>query len=304
VQSDPTGYYSERARDVLLSRSPFNASSVFDLGFDLENEKREAETWLRNTFSVPAETALSGFGNLAGDARLQRGDALWQVGLYREASLEFDAIRAQYLQDPVVNFLLVDYFVKLGAYRQAIVASRQILDLVHMENASTLDAPIYFTHIRFGPYYKDLVLPAAQNEGFHPLFLFSVIRQESLFEGHIQSSAGAGGLMQLIPDTAREVVSELEWPKNYTDSDRFRPLINIPLGAHYLAHQRDAFDGNITFALAAYNAGPGNALAWQNVVQGDSDLFLEVIRFDETRLYIKQIAEFMYIYRRVYERAS
>ena len=66
-------------------------------------------------------------------------------------------------------------------------------------------APPYFSHIRYGLYYPDLVIPDAQTYGFDPLFVFSVIRQESLFEGFINSNAGARGLMQLMPGTARDL---------------------------------------------------------------------------------------------------
>ncbi len=79
-------------------------------------------------------------------------------------------------------------------------------------------------------------------------------------------------------------------------------MVSITLGTRYLARQRDFFGGDLYVALAAYNGGPGNAAIWKNLSGGDPDLFLEVIRIAETRTYIMQIAEFMHIYRRLYER--
>ena len=79
------------------------------------------------------------------------------------------------------------------------MAARQVLDLASLDDATSLSAPAYFNHLRFGTYYSDLIMPLAQKYGFHPLFLFSLIRQESLFESFVRSSADASGLMQIIP---------------------------------------------------------------------------------------------------------
>jgi soluble lytic murein transglycosylase len=69
-----------------------------------------------------------------------------------------------------------------------------------------------------------------------------------------------------------------------------------------LNRQRGFLDGDIYAALAAYNGGPGNAAAWKELVPPDPDLFLEVIRFEETRNYIKGIYEIFTIYRDLYDR--
>jgi soluble lytic murein transglycosylase len=75
------------------------------------------------------------------------------------------------------------------------------------------------------------------------------------------------------------------------------------IGTDYLADQRDYFDGELFVALAAYNAGPGNAAVWWDLAKGDPDLFVEIIRFDETRDYIRGIYEVFSIYRRLYDRS-
>jgi len=163
---------------------------------------------------------------------------------------------------------------------------------------------VYFNHIRFGVYYKDQVLSAAREEGISPLLLFSLIRQESLFEGFAGSSAGAQGLMQIMPATGREIVNISGWPENYRDSDLLRPVISIPMGAEYLSRQRSFLNGDTLAALAAYNGGPGNAQAWKSLAGGDPDLFVEVIRFAETRTYVMQISDFLNIYNRLYTRTQ
>lgn len=300
---DPTGYYSERARELAEGTPVFRPPQYYDLAYDLSAERKNAEQWIRTTFNLAAETDLSGPGDLAQDIRMQRGLFFWKLGLLNEALAEFDNLRTSLQTDPVNTYRLTNQLLDLGFYHQAILTSRQVLNLANLDDASTLDAPVFFNHIRFGVYFKDLVLSAAQENNFHPLLLLSVIRQESMFEGYARSSAGARGLMQLIPATGAEVAARMNWPAGYTDSDLYLPAINLRLGARYLANQRDYFDGDLYAALAAYNAGPGNTAIWRELSGGDSDLFLEIIRFGETRTYIRQIAEFMNIYRLLYERA-
>ena len=171
-----------------------------------------------------------------------------------------------------------------------------------MDDLGTLSAPVFFNHIRFGTYFNPLVIQAAEEYGFHPLFVWSVVRQESFFEGFVESVAGARGLMQIMPATGADIASRMGWPAGYTEDDLYRPIISLRLGLDYLADQRTYFDGDIYAALAGYNGGPGNASVWLGLANDDPDLFVEVIRFDETRNYVMGIYEVFSIYRRVYER--
>jgi soluble lytic murein transglycosylase len=300
---DPTDYYSERAKELLNGQPVFTGPTTYDLGSDVQRERASAEDWMRTTFNLSADISLSGLGSLADQIQLQRGDTYYQLGEYAKARNEFEDLRSNISKDPVLCYLLMNHMIETGFYRQAIFLSRQILDLAGLSDATSLDAPVYFNRIRFGIYFQELVLPAAQEEGLHPLFLYSVIRQESMFEGFAQSAADARGLMQIVPSTGQEIASTMGWPQNYSDSDLYRASINIPFGARYLARQRDYFNGDMYAALAAYNGGPGNALAWRQLSNDDPDLFLEVIRYDETRTYLKNIAEFFHIYSLIYERA-
>jgi soluble lytic murein transglycosylase len=164
---------------------------AYDLTFDIQDEQAKAEAWLRTNFSVPAETDLSNLGELAFEAELQRGLELWRLGLYDEARAEFEQLRLNYQSDAVQSYRIARFLSQIGAYRSAVMAARQVLDLALMDDAQTLSAPLYFNHLRFPVYYNDLVMPLAQEYGFHPLFLYSVIRQESLFEGFVRSRLAA-----------------------------------------------------------------------------------------------------------------
>jgi soluble lytic murein transglycosylase len=301
AQSDPTGYYSERALEILDNKPPLTSDGALNYDIDLATEKSIAEQWLRTTFSVDPAIDLNQLGELAFDENLRKGDLFWELGMYTEAVEQFNQTYARVKADPVQNFRLLNHLLDLHLYRPAIFISRNILDLANFSEVDTLTAPSYFNHIRFGIFYKDLVLSAAEKYQLEPYFLFSVIRQESLFEGFVQSSAGAAGLMQIMPATGDEINTQLSWPAGYTTQDLYRPVISIPFGAYYLKRQIDLFDGNRIAALASYNGGPGNTLAWNEKAKGDPDLLLEIIRFDETRNYIFNITENFHIYERLYQ---
>lgn len=303
--TDPNGYYGIRSRDQLTGRSPFESPANVNLNPDLEKERKDAEAWVRVSFSMPPETDLSGPGALAQDPRFIRGTELWELGMYDEARLEFESLRESVSASPADNFRLANHLFGIGLYRSAIFAARQVLTLAGQESQqASLSAPAYFNHLRYGLYYHDPIINEAQRYGLDPLFMFSVIRQESLFEGFVRSTAGAHGLMQVIPSTGEQIATELNWPPLYTSEDLYRPLVSIRFGSYYLHKTRDMLGGSVYGGLAAYNAGPGNALVWNQLAGNDPDLFLEIVRFQETRDYIRFIYEIYDTYRTLYSPSS
>jgi soluble lytic murein transglycosylase len=303
--TDPTGYYSVRARDLLIGRAPFETPANVNLNPDLEKERKDAEAWVRVSFNLPPETDLTGPGALAQDPRFVRGTELWELGMYGEARSEFDALRESVSTSPIDNFRLANHLLDIRLYRSAIFAARQVLTLAGQESQqASLTAPPYFNHLRYGLYYHDLIIDEAQQYGLDPLFMFSVIRQESLFEGFVSSTASAHGLMQIIPATGQEIATELNWPPQYAESDLYRPLVSVRFGSYYLDKTRDMLGGSIYGGLAAYNAGPGNALVWKELAGDDPDLFLEIVRFQESRDYIRLIYEIFSTYRTLYSPSS
>jgi soluble lytic murein transglycosylase len=299
--ADPGGYYSERAREILADEEPFKPNPGSINFPDVVAERASADAWLRLTFNLPADTDLNGPGSLAEDPRYTRGTEFWQLGLYEEASQEFENLRAQVSTDPVASYRLANYLLDLGLYYTAIFAARETLTLAGLdEHAESMLAPPYFSHFRYGLYYSDLIIPAAQEDGFDPLLIFSVVRQESLFKGFVKSTQGARGLMQILPGTGMDISNKLGWPIEFNEDDLYRPDVSIKLGTHYLASNKNSLDGDLFGALAAYNAGPGFAVTWKRLAGGDGDLFLEIIRFSETRDYIRNINEIYSIYKRMY----
>ena len=295
----PTDYYSERAADILAGLAAFTRVKDINLSFDLDADYRAAEAWVQSVF--PAEEPMDGrYASVRNDSRLARGRILWDAGLYDDARWEFDSLWYSAAGDPAGELFLSRYMESIGYYPGAIQAARKVLDAAGLNDAQTLAAPVYFSHIRFGPHFADILVPQAARFGLDPLLLFALVRQESLFGVSAASAANAHGLMQLIPSTA-EAMAENLGMSGLTLSDLYRPVINVQLGAGYLAQQRDAFGGNYFMALAAYNGGPGSASFWGDLAGGDDDLFVEVIRYEETRNYVRRIYENYVIYRDIYQ---
>jgi len=138
---DPTGYYSERAADILRNRQPFTPPQVYDIATDKQKELARAEEWIKSTFNLPEETNLNILDLFVKEPGLQRGTELWKLGLYDEARKEFEILRQSFQTDPVQSFLLSNFLIEISAYRTAIMSSREVLNLASMDDASSLSAP-------------------------------------------------------------------------------------------------------------------------------------------------------------------
>jgi len=285
--NDPEGYYSQRATDLLAGHGPFVPPAHLDWTFNDAAHLTEADRWLRATFPTLTQPgALWPLANkLASDPQMQRGDALWAIADYDGADAEYSGLRDSHAADPLALYQLAGYFNRIGLYRQTIATAQLLIDLSQQPIAAI---PRYVAALCYPIAYSDLILPAAHTAGVDPLFVFSVIRQESLFEPSATSYAAAQGLMQIIPDTGTYIAGELNWP-NYQNSDLFRPYVNVTFGISYLKEQLATFNGNPYAALAAYNAGPTNSRQWYTISNGDPDLFLQAIDIDQTQTYVRRI---------------
>ncbi|MBE0528546.1 MAG: tetratricopeptide repeat protein, partial [Thermoleophilia bacterium] len=115
--SDPTGYYSERAKDLLAGLPPFSPPAAYNLIFDPLTERSQAIEWMRTTFLISPEANLTDPSTLFSDPRMVRGSELWQLGQLEAARLEFESYRLAVQDDPVKTFLLADYLIEIGLYR-------------------------------------------------------------------------------------------------------------------------------------------------------------------------------------------
>jgi soluble lytic murein transglycosylase len=129
---------------------------------------------------------------------------------------------------------------------------------------------------------------AAQQTGLPSSLIYAIIRQESLFRADAASSAGALGLMQLLPSTAQATARKAGLPPP-TRATLLQPPVNVPLGSSFLASLLDRFDGQWPLAIASYNAGPGAAQRWLAAGPVETDVWVENIPFNETRAYVQRV---------------
>ncbi len=297
AKADPGGYYSLRAADLLAGRGPFVPPARLDWSYSDPQRVLEAEQWMRQTFKLTQSGDLWPLPKeLAEDARLVRGSELWALAALDEAKGEFSSLTQENDDNPLALYRLASYYFRIGLYREAITAAARLLELA---KTPTAQAPKFIAALRYPIAYADLVLPNAQKYNVDPLLVFSIMRQESLFEGIATSRASAQGLMQIIPTTGEYIARKLSWP-DYDNSDLYRPHINVVFGIYYLSEQLQGFKGNVYAALAAYNAGPGASSEWLRISGGDPDLFFQAVSYDETKTYLRRIYEQYQVYVAIY----
>ncbi len=142
--------------------------------------------------------------------------------------------------------------------------------------------------MRYPAPYREVMQGYVGQQQLDEAWVYGLIRQESRFIADIKSSAGATGLMQLMPATARWVAQKLGL-KDYRWTQAANVATNINLGTWYLKHVLDTLDNQPVLASAAYNAGPGRARAWRADVPMEAAIYAESIPFNETRDYVKKV---------------
>jgi len=145
-------------------------------------------------------------------------------------------------------------------------------------------------------YHSKIINMMAQSTSLSPELIIAIMKEESAFNPSAKSSVGAAGLMQLMPATAQFIEKEA-----YDPTKLIEPLYNVHLGAKYFSSLKKQFGGCELFAVASYNAGPGNVIKWKDsFFNGDLDEFVENIPFDETKSYVKKVYGSYWNYLRIY----
>ena len=165
---------------------------------------------------------------------------------------------------------------------------KNVLD--RMVNTSDRTRGEYDFTQRFPTPHRDLMVSATNALGLDMAWTYGLIRQESRFVMNARSSAGASGLMQLMPKTAKWVARKIGMD-GFSPGDVNDPKTNIALGTSYLKMVLDDLDGSQALASAAYNAGPKRPKNWRSTLTRpvEGAIFAETIPFTETRGYVKNV---------------
>jgi soluble lytic murein transglycosylase len=250
---------------------------------------------LRSPLTLPAAstTALT-----PPQFHLLRVREFQQLHMPTEARHEIRRLQTLLPDTHATRYFLATLYSANAHHLDTFLQLNQIVNTLHPDTLRGLSRD-FWTMLYPKPFWKHVKEYAAAN-GLNPYLVLSIMRQESAFNPRARSYAGARGLMQLMPTTARQVSRALELPR-FQQAMLFRPASNIALGTRYIATQLKRYNGNRVLALAAYNAGPHRAYRWyKKWAHLPLDEFIEHIPFRETRLYVKLILRNMMAYEYLY----
>ncbi|HEU4975877.1 MAG TPA: lytic transglycosylase domain-containing protein [Baekduia sp.] len=192
--------------------------------------------------------------------------------------------------------------------RRAAIRRRRVLAVLAAAGLAVLAAillrPVFqdaVTQLSLPLRHEDIIRQQARDKQLDPALVAAVIYAESHFIDDRTSSAGAEGLMQLTPDTAR-YIAQKSGGTQFEVSDLGTPQVNIAYGAYYLRYLLDRYgDDHPALALAAYNAGEGNVDRWVAQARAEGrELSIDTIPFGETRSYVRKVLDARQDYRDEY----
>lgn len=223
-----------------------------------------------------------------GDPILEKVEALELLGLDRFAHREL-LFAARFGESPAMELAMAQALSERGFTRDAQKIAAKALQ--------TLDAaPLSLWGLAYPKPYGQEVEEAAQEFDLDPLLLYAIIREESRYDPEAISRSYAQGLMQIIPSTRDWIAQQLKIEVDPLEI--FDPGMNIRLGAWYLRHLLDYFEGDVDYALAGYNGGPGNVNKWKEspLIQEKADFF-RWIGAGQTREYVPKVLLSYEVYR-------
>lgn len=265
----------------------------------------------RNWYRTAAEAMTTFYGQLAAQ-RLGTGEALRFPTLPQPTGDEIAVFNKAELVRVVRLLGQVDeldrakpFLVRLVDHAKTPAEHRMIADLAAEQGRNDLMVLVAKEARKSGVELVEYLYPLRDlPDGISPeaALVLGVTRQESGFDVDAVSSAGALGLMQLMPSTAKDVAKKLgvKFDKEKLTRD---PGYNIRLGSAYLQELIDRFRGSYVLAIAAYNAGPSRSVEWirQYGDPRDADVdvidWIESIPFSETRNYVQRVIENLMVYR-------
>lgn len=183
---------------------------------------------------------------------------------------------------------------------QEILAAAKIAHQMHLHDMAIFtiaradfkdDIPL-----RFPLAHQQDIVSNAKKHNLDPAWIFGVARQESAFFTEAVSTAGARGLLQLLPSTAKPLAKKhhIAYDSEYSLHE---PKINVQIGTVYLKNLKEQMHNHTILATASYNAGPTRTLRWLPEEEQDADIWIESIPYKETREYVKNVLTFTSIYR-------
>ncbi len=222
---------------------------------------------------------------VAADAGLERALALFRLDMRVEGVREWNwALRDK---DDAFLIAAASMAAEAGVYDRAINTAERASRQPNMD-------------LRYLAPYRELIEPQARAQGLELSWVYGLMRQESRFVPAARSSAGAQGLMQVMPATGRWVARKIGVRGFSLDWLRV-PENNVMIGTNYMRMILEGLDNHPVLASAGYNAGPGRARRWRDPKALEGAIYAETIPFDETRSYVKKVMANAVVYGAMFE---
>jgi soluble lytic murein transglycosylase len=248
--------------------------------------------------ALPDASARQANG-LITDVHYKRAEELQLLGWQREAAEELLTLTPRLGQDRGTALWLAAVLSSAGEYHRALSLVRTFFAEV-VERGGPAIGKTFWELAYPGGYFPVIrALPETQRIDTH--LISAIIREESAYNPAAISSAGALGLMQVMPQTGQKIAAQLDSEQLFRRERLFEPCYNIRFGSWYLRYLAEKFPNNLVYVIAAYNAGPEVVSKWVQL-RGDKDQdeFIESIPYTETRNYVKKVLRSYGEYKRIY----
>lgn len=304
---DPTSFYLQPQVDPRFKQPLIGSNGHVILEGDdglLEFLKRAFEIRERSYQNIRATLDVMSEPNAnvqASALYLERGRQFLQMGFRDWAELELRVLESDYDLSPRYWFELGVLYDDFAMHWRSVRAFQRVYYSASGETRDSLSFDFQF--LMHPVPFPAQVFENCMRNGIPPHLVYAMMRQESRYDQNAVSSAGAVGLMQLMPSTGQHVAGKLGYPDG-SDEQLFVPEVNLTFGIWYASHLLARTSGDPLMMLAAYNAGLGNARRWFRDGGNEQSRaiisMVDGIDYGETKDYVKRIVESATIYHALY----
>lgn len=291
IRDFPLAYYAHRSRLKLSEYKLMDAANVpYAHGIPMSPEQTLA--WIRESQKMGKPDATYS------PERYNRIRTLFLYGFSDQAFALYDEARKKNAKRLDFLYEYGKLFYEVGETAAGYRLARQFQN--NIDRRRLMAPPIDVLHYLYPVPYRDQV-KFHSGERIDPFFVYSVMRQESIFNFEIASPVGACGLLQIMPATGK-MLAKLENIENFDPKQLYNAYMNIRLGIRYLVDLKAEYKDDYMYVLGNYNAGPKPTKRWQAAGQGlHWDIRAEEISYWETRDYVKRVMGNYWIYQEIYD---
>ncbi|MCB0355806.1 MAG: transglycosylase SLT domain-containing protein, partial [Bdellovibrionales bacterium] len=299
----------DKSKTAADSRLPANIFSEDEANNNLTSEENESEESLTDIeeesvvgeeeYDVPPESEEKpvAFKDPKLKENFERAQDFMRLGFFDRARWEYYEVERRTSNKDYL-MLLMKAYEEIGSYHRSAYIG-QVYFATPRERYDLESVKFLWKHT----YPKAFANDVAKYSAYFAVpqdFIWAIMRAESRYRPFVMSPVGALGLMQIMPNTGRQV-SRLLGEFSFQTGQLREPETNIRLGSRYLMRLLKKFEGSIPLAAASYNAGPHRVESWlASFGSLDMDEFIEHIPFVETRNYVKKVTRFFGVYNKLY----